>query len=162
VRTKLLGLMVAATCLISARMDAQTNAIVRPSVDIKDTVVRFYQRMRASDMAGFDEFISTDPSLLVIGSANEWYTERERLRGVFRLRNQGLEGGADLIAYENGDMGWFIDRPDWIFSDGSRMHTRFTAILHREGSGWKFVHWHLSVGVPDEDAVALQRRLPAR
>src|SRR4051794_31772605 len=135
---------------------------VTVSSEVKDTVLRFYERMRASDMAGFDEFISTDPSLTVIGSANEWIAERERLRGVFRLKNAGLAKGANPVAYENGSMGWFLDRPDWVFPDGSRIHTRFTAILHREQGAWKFVNWHLSVGVPDDEVVALQRRWLAK
>lgn len=139
-------------------MAPQTSIAVDPSDEVKSTVLRFYQRMRASDATGFDEFISTDPSLMVIGSADEWFTQRERLRGVFRLRDQGLEAGDDALAYESGDLGWFVDRPDWIFSDGSRMHTRFTAVLHREHGAWRFVHWHLSVGVPDDEAIALQRR----
>ena len=58
-RTALLALVVAATCLITSPEDAQTNAVVKPSGEIKNTVGRFYQRMRAGDMAGFDEFIST-------------------------------------------------------------------------------------------------------
>ena len=138
-------------------MTASAPTPVRPSADVRDTVLRFYERMRAGDATGFDDLMSTDPALMVIGSAGEWRTERERLRGVFRLRDQGLEAGTDLLAYECGDIGWFIDRPDWAFADGSRMHTRFTAILHREAGSWKLVHWHLSVGVPDDKAVALQR-----
>ena len=99
-----------------------------------------------------------DPAVMVIGSANEWIAGRNRLRGVFRLKNQGLEAGPNPIAYENGDVGWFVDQPDWVFADGSRMHSRFTVILQREGGSWKMVHWHLSMGVPDEEAVALQSR----
>jgi hypothetical protein len=114
--------------------------------------------MRAGDSTAFDEFISTEPSLLVIGSAGEWFTQRERLRDMFRLQDQGLEAGQHPVAYELGEIGWFIDRPDWVFPDGSRIHLRFSAILHRESGTWKFLHWHLSVGVPDDEVVAHQRR----
>ena len=161
-KLSVLLIAIAGTLSVTRANETQTNAAIKPSVEIKETVLRFYQRMRAGDAAGFEEFISTDPALLVIGSANEWFRERDRLRGVFRLRNQGLEAGTDLVAYENGDMGWFVDRPDWVFPAGFRMHTRFSAILHRELGTWKFVQWHLSVGVPDEEAIALQRRSPAK
>jgi hypothetical protein len=150
-------LAAAATALVG-QLHAQTAGI-RPSAGVKDTVLRFYAAMHANDPAAFEEFISNDPALLVIGSADpEWYAQRERLRGVFRLGNQGLVPGNDAIAYEQGDMGWFIDRPDWIFADGSRAHMRFTAMLHRESSRWRMVQWHLSVGVPDNEVVGLQRR----
>lgn len=147
---------------VTVQLDAQSNAVL-PSPSVKETGLRFYAAMHANNPAAFDELISTDPALLVIGSADpEWYTQRERLRGVFRLGAQGLIAGSDPVAYENGDMGWFIDRPDWIFGDGSRVHMRFTAILHREEGRWKMVQWHLSVGVPDDEVVALQQRWDKR
>ena len=133
-----------------------------PSNEVRDTVLRFYQQMRGGGTAGFEELISKDPAVMVIGSANEWFVGREKLRGAFRLVNQGLEAGKNPVAYENGDMGWFVDQPDWVFPDGSRFHTRFTAILQREAGTWKLVHWHLSVGVPDDEVVALQQRWSAK
>jgi hypothetical protein len=154
-------LFAATTSRAAGQETAGTNA-EKPSPEVKDTVLRFYQKMRAADMSGFDEFISIDPSLTVVGSAGEWFTQRERLRGVFRLKNAGLEKGTNPVAYENGGIGWFVDQPDWVFPDGSRIHTRFTAILRREQGAWKFVHWHLSVGVPDDEVVALQRRWLAK
>jgi ketosteroid isomerase-like protein len=38
------------------------------------------------------------------------------------------------------------------------MKTRLTAVLHREDGVWKLVHMHVSVGVPDEEVVELQKR----
>ena len=135
---------------------------IKASPAVVDAGLRFYQRMRGADIAGFDEFISTDPSLLVMGSAGERFNERPRLRGVFRLKNEGLEAGPHPIGYESGDVGWFIDEPDWVFPDGSRVHMRFTVVAHREAGAWRFVHWHLSVPVPDDEAGPLQaRRLAA-
>lgn len=42
-----------------------------------------------------------------------------------------------------------------MFPDGSRLATRLTAVLRREGDDWKVVHLHFSVGVPDEQAMTL-------
>jgi ketosteroid isomerase-like protein len=153
----LFSLVLIAACTATTPRRPPSVAMT-PSDDVRDTVLRFYQKMRTSDMTGFDELISNDPSLMVIGSANEWITKRDSLRGVFRLKNQGLEAGPNPAGYENGDFGWFVDQPDWVFSDGSRMHTRFTVILQKEAGSWKLLHWHLSVGVPDDEAVDLQRR----
>lgn len=38
------------------------------------------------------------------------------------------------------------------------MQTRLTAVMRQEEGRWKLVHMHLSVGVPDEQVVELQRR----
>ena len=46
----------------------------------------------------------------------------------------------------------------FLFPDGSLMQTRLTAVMRQEGGRWKLVHMHLSVGVPDEQVVELQRR----
>jgi hypothetical protein len=156
-----------AVILVSAGCASTSSVSDRPggmkaSTEVRDTVLRFYQRMRASEMSGFEEFISKDPALVMLGSAGERIAERNRLRGVFRLKNQGLEAGPNPIAYVNGNVGWFVDQPDWVFPDGSRVHMRFTAILQKELGSWKFVHWHLSVPVPDEEAIALQQRLSKR
>jgi ketosteroid isomerase-like protein len=35
---------------------------------------------------------------------------------------------------------------------------RMSAILQREAPGWRIVHAHLSVAVPDDECVMLQRR----
>ncbi|MGH2739814.1 MAG: nuclear transport factor 2 family protein [Actinomycetota bacterium] len=41
------------------------------------------------------------------------------------------------------------------------MKNRLTGVLHQEDGRWKLVHMHLSVGVPDEEVVDLQRKWPA-
>ena len=38
------------------------------------------------------------------------------------------------------------------------MDTRLTTVIHQEDGRWKLVHMHVSVGVPDEEVVELQRR----
>jgi ketosteroid isomerase-like protein len=46
-----------------------------------------------------------------------------------------------------------VDRPSFVLSDGSYLPTRMTAVLRNEADGWKVVHLHFSVGVPDEEAI---------
>jgi hypothetical protein len=55
-------------------------------------------------------------------------------------------------------MGWVADEPTFYFPDGSAMRTRLTAILRQEAGNWALVHMHVSVGVPDEEVLELQRR----
>jgi hypothetical protein len=51
-----------------------------------------------------------------------------------------------------------VDQPTFRFPDGSAMRTRLTAVLHLEDGAWRLIHMHVSVGVPDEEVVALQQR----
>jgi len=44
------------------------------------------------------------------------------------------------------------------YPDGSTIRTRLTAVLHRSQGDWRLIHMHVSVGVPDDEVVTLQRR----
>jgi SnoaL-like domain len=131
---------------------------VQQSADVRAAMLRFYDRLSASDVASFDQLVSQDPATLVIGTApGEWVTERARLRFGFEAEGVGIQAG-DPTGYQEGSMGWVVDQPIFLFPDGSAMQTRLTAVLHREGGAWKLVHMHVSVGVPDEEVVELQKR----
>lgn len=126
---------------------------------VRDTMLEFYARLSAKDVASFDRLVSADASTLVIGTApGEWVIERDRLRFGFEVEGLVLRSGPSPAGFQLGDVGWFVDEPTYTFPDGSTMHTRLTAILQREGDDWRIVHMHVSVGVPDEEVVGLQAR----
>jgi hypothetical protein len=129
------------------------------SIPVRDALLRFYDRISASDVGAFDELVSSDPATLVIGTApGEWVTERDRLRFGFEAEGLRIEPGPSPIGYEEGGLGWVADEPTYFFPGGSSMRTRLTAVLHREDGLWKVLHLHVSVGVPDEEVVELQER----
>jgi hypothetical protein len=133
---------------------------MQASETVRDTMLRFYDRISASDVSAFDELVSADPSTLVIGTApGEWVTERDRLRFGFEAEGLRIDAGPSPAGHEEGTMGWFVDEPTYVFpGDAGRMRTRLTAVLHQEDGRWKIVHMHVSVGVPDEEVVASQAR----
>lgn len=125
---------------------------------VRDGMLYFYDRLSASDVASFDEVVAPD-AVLIIGTApGEWVTERARMRFGFETEGVRLETGGAAVAYEEGSMGWVADEPTFYFPDGSAMKTRLTAVLRQEDGRWALVHMHVSVGVPDEEVLELQRR----
>jgi hypothetical protein len=135
------------------------ESTMQQSAEVRDAMLRFYDRLSASDVGSFDELVSREPATLIIGTApGEWVTERERMRFGFEAEGVRLEAGERPAGYEEGLLGWFVDEPTFFFPDGSSMDTRLTAVMHQEDSRWKLVHMHVSVGVPDEEVVELQRR----
>jgi hypothetical protein len=68
-----------------------------------------------------------------------------------------LEAGEEPYCYEEGSMGWVADRPRAVLADGNAISTRLTGVVRQEGQ-WRLVHIHISVGVPDEEVVELQKR----
>jgi hypothetical protein len=132
---------------------------VEISNDVRDAMLRFMDRLSAGDVASFDSIVSADPATLVIGTApGEWVTERDRLRFGFEAEGVGMAPGPNPTGYANGDSGFYVDEPTMSLPDGSQIRTRLTSVLQREDGAWKLVHMHVSVGVPDEEVVELQRR----
>jgi hypothetical protein len=132
---------------------------MHPSPDVRATMLDFYSRISASDVASFERLVSTDPSVLVIGTApGEWVTERDRLRFGFEAEGLSITPGPAPAGFEHGSTGWFVDQPTYAFPGGAQMHTRLTALLQLEDGTWRIVHMHVSVGVPDEEVVELQAR----
>lgn len=125
---------------------------------VRDAMVYFYDRLSASDVARFDELVAPDAALIIGTAPGEWVTERDRMRFGFEAEGLRLVTGGAAIAYEEGSMGWVADEPTFYFPDGSAMRTRLTAVLRQEGGRWALVHMHVSVGVPDEEVLELQRR----
>jgi len=136
-------------------MTSQTKAT---SDDARDTMLAFYARMLGGDADGANELISRDPALVFIGSAGEWVADQKELREGRLEPGEGLEAGPDPQAFVRGAVAWFVDQPTWHFGDGSSVKMRLSSVLQLEPAGWRIVHVHMSMGVPDDECVALQRR----
>ena len=134
------------------------TAAMAPSTEIRETMLEFYRRMLAGESDEANDLISRDPSLIFIGSAGEWVDDQAALRSGTQVPGEGVVAGANPVGFANGDVGWFADQPTWHFADGTSAEMRMSAVLQREADGWRIVHAHLSVAVPDDQCVMLQRR----
>jgi hypothetical protein len=129
-----------------------------PSTEIRDTMLEFYRRQLDGESDAANDLISRDPGLVFIGSAGEWVDDQDTLRSGTQEPGEGLVPGPSPVAYADGDMGFFADQPTWLFADGSKVEMRLSSVLRRESPGWRIVHVHMSVSVPDDECVMLQRR----
>lgn len=127
------------------------------SAGVREAMLRYYDRASAGDAASFDQLVSREQASMIIGTApNEWHGDRDGWKAAFPP--QGLRVGAgDLRAYEEGSVGWLADQPSFVLPDGTAVRTRATAVMRREDGGWKLVQAHVSIAVPDEQAVELGR-----
>jgi ketosteroid isomerase-like protein len=135
---------------------------MRRSVEVRDALLRFYEVFSAADLEGFAHVIAQeDVGVLVIGTdPGDWAEGRERWIAAREALTHAMEGlrleaGEEPRGYEEGSMGWVADRPRAVLPDGT-ISTRLTGVVRQEEGEWRFVHIHLSVGVPDEEVVELQ------
>jgi hypothetical protein len=127
------------------------------STGVREGILRFYERFSAGETAGFEEVIAAEPGVSVVGTGPDeghgtradWVATYDR-----SIREMGLRLEADdPSGYEEGSLGFGVDRPAFVLPDGSRLPTRMTGVLRREDGDWRVVHLHFSVGVPDEQAI---------
>ena len=129
-----------------------------PSSEIAETMREFFRRMLAGEAEAANDLISRDPALVFIGSAGEWVDDQATLRSGKQEPGEGMIPGLAPQAWARGDVGYYVDRPTWLFADGSRAEMRLSAVLQREAGGWRIVQVHQSVAVPDDQCVMLQKR----
>jgi hypothetical protein len=129
-----------------------------PSDEIRETMLEFYRRQIDGEADAANDLISRDPALIFIGSAGEWVDDQATLRSGTQVPGEGLVAGPNPTGFANGDVGWFADQPTWKFADGTSVEMRLSAVLQLEPAGWRIVHVHMSVAVPDDQCVMLQRR----
>lgn len=133
---------------------------MQESSGIRQAMHRFFDRLSAGDVAAFYELVELGEATMVLGTApGEIVTEEVRLRFGFEAEGLELAPGLEHGSWEEGTIGWYVGEPIVTLPDGSKQAWRMTTIWRRPADdGWKLVHMHASVGVPDDEVNVLQAR----
>lgn len=129
------------------------------SSELKNLILTFYDATSKGDASRLESLLSRRSELLFIGTdPNEWWTNSSSIVQAFRTQIEALGGtmpitAGDPQAYSEGTIGWVADRPTFRLPGGAEVPFRFTAVFRREEDGWKFIQSHVSIGVPDEQAI---------
>jgi len=74
---------------------------MKSSDAVRSTMIRFYERLTASDIERFDPLVSDDPATLVIGTApGEWVNDRAGPRFGFETEGVGITASPDSAGFE--------------------------------------------------------------
>ena len=131
---------------------------MQSDAELKNVTLRFYEALSGGDDAAIERLISHQTGVLVIGTdPDEWWADYATIVQMFKAQMDEMGGGfpilaGDIQAYRDGNVGWVADRPALKLPDGNTMRFRMTAVLHREEGEWKFVQWHVSLGVSNQEA----------
>jgi hypothetical protein len=81
------------------------------SESVARAMQRLYDSFTANDLDEFTDFITEEDDTLAIGTApHEWHTGRAKWLQEFGMPGVQLRGG-DIVAWEEGSIGWVADRP---------------------------------------------------
>jgi hypothetical protein len=105
---------------------------------IREVVSSSYSQVERTTLAG------TDP--------NEWF---EGYEAIYHFIEPAFSSKLDveveeIRAFCEGSVGWTMDRVKVKLPNGIELPLRHTRIFHKEQAGWKIVHNHISIVIPNE------------
>ena len=128
---------------------------MQESTEVREAVLRFYERVTAGDVDGAAETIADGPDAFVVGTERTGGGRQAWLGslGAYAGMQLRFEAGP-LRAWARGDLGWAYDEPTVSVPDGPGLVTRHTAVLERGADGaFRFLHQHYSFAIPDDVAI---------
>ena len=136
---------------------------MEPSIELQAVVARFFAAVNGRDTATFLNLNADLPGVLFLGTdPKEWWPGLEFLGPVMVAQMREFEAGGvtfdtgEVAAFSEGTVGWVAARPSLMFPDGSTVELRFTGVLQLNLGIWRFVQWHLSQGVDNEQTLGFE------
>lgn len=132
---------------------------MRESPELRDLAARLLQAAAGGDEAALLGAVSHEPGVLFIGTdPDEWRRGYEAVAESLRGSQQepdaagGTISDSEVLAYEAGEVGWAACRGNVAFPGQALIPLRLTLVCRREEGDWRVVQWHISIGVPNDDA----------
>jgi ketosteroid isomerase-like protein len=137
--------------------------LMETAPEIRQLLLDYYAASASGDVAFLEQFISSDPQALVIGTdPGEWWAGGAQIvatwSAAWRSRGGFPVVGADPQCYRAGPVAWAADQAAFKLPDGRQLPFRLTVVLHQEHARWRLVQAHFSFGVPDTRAAELVGR----
>lgn len=127
------------------------------SSELKAVLLSFYEALTTGDIGFIKNITSRRDGVLMIGTdPNEWWADYETIIRINEAQIKEMGGipieAGDPQAFSQGSVGWVADQAKVKLPDGSEVPFRLTGVLHKENGEWKMIQWHVSIGVPNEEA----------
>ena len=131
---------------------------MQPSPELRDLTNRIAQAVGDGDVGFLEHHISRQADVAFLGTdPDEWWTDLAGLsRALTAQRGAGVTViPGDPLAYQEGNVGWAVDRSVRFRIGDQEIPFRFSVVYRREDGVWKMVHFHSSIGVPNDEAIGL-------
>lgn len=129
---------------------------MQPAPELIDLLTDYYEASGRGEADFLNTYVSSSPEAVVIGTdPGEWWSGGETIiatwGGAWRARGGLAVRGSRPIAYRSGSVGWVLDRAEFVAPNGQSAPFRLTAVYEEGADGWRLVHAHFSLGVPDAE-----------
>lgn len=131
--------------------------------DAESVLSQIYDAFEQGDPALFERHLATGVDTVVIGTdpAEWWQGADEVMRAISaqipEMKEAGIEvKRGEVRAFSDGPVAWLTDKPSFKLADGTVIPLRVTAVLIKDGTEWKLIQWHGSVGASNEDVVGAE------
>lgn len=128
---------------------------MEPAYDLKEFLRDWIEKSHFELTEVEKRWSDQEGVLCILTAPQEWLEGHQAILDKYKT---ALPGSRDyrvvvdhLDAYREGNVGWVAAQPVFFLSNGGQVPVRFTAVLHLQENRWKFVQYHVSVGVTDEE-----------
>ncbi len=136
------------------------------SPEIEGVLRRFMRCFATGDEGAVRALSSTSSGRRAIGTdPREWSTGEGWEDMIVQVHEIAAAGGLrvqylDSDGYEEGSVGWGAANSVTTVPDGFRVPLRLTGVFHLEEGHWRAVQVHFSIGVTNEETLALELSTP--
>ena len=129
---------------------------MRRSAELEDLVRTWFEAATRGDATLVDALVSPGEGTRLIGSdPGERFSGGTAVAEFLRGEVEGAGGQArfaptETEAFSEGTVGWVTTSLTITMPDGRHVSPRWSAVFHQEDGGWRFVHTHASIGIPNE------------
>ena len=130
---------------------------MQPCPEPRNLVLQNYEKEASGEILEVVGRYSQQEGVTVIGTdPDEWFEGYEAIYQFYAPANGSrLDVKVEVLkAYSQGNVGWTIDRVKVKFPNGVELPIRHSRIFEKEEGGWKIVHNHISVAVPNEQILS--------
>ncbi len=133
------------------------------SPELEDLTRRLYDAVSCADARFFERYLSRSDSCVIIGTApGEWWEDYSAALDPIRKQMASVGDAVELVAgdvraYREGEVGWVADQPTLKLGSVAAL-CRHTSVFVREGSEWRIVQHHFSIGVLNDDVFGSEGR----
>jgi adenylate cyclase len=145
---------------LGSKKGTERGRVVEPAPELAELAERILQTFVTGKVDQTIEAISCDAGALFIGTdPDEWATGHERISAFVRVQEPEIPAYRlrveEIVGWKSGEVGWVAARMFSVLEGSAPIPQRLTAVFIQEGTYWRVVQWHVSIGVTNKESLGV-------